>query len=85
MVAHAGILFGGGLVFLSLGAAPGGVGRVGDDSVKGSGDKIGEQLQSVSLQNLPAGVIVHRQIFLSSFDEILLEMYGRTARYPHIH
>ena len=84
MVPHAGILLSGGFVLLRLSASPGGVGRIGDDSVKGSGGKITEQLQGIALDDVPLGVIAHRQIFLSSFDEILKEAYGWTVRYLHI-
>ena len=35
--------------------APGGVGRIGDDGIIGSGGKIGKQLQGITLDDFPLG------------------------------
>ena len=72
MVTHAGILLGCGLVLLRLGPPAGRIGRVGDDGVEGAGGETAQQPQGVALDDLPAGVIVHAQFYLSSF-EIFLE------------
>ena len=80
MVPHAGILLGGGLVLLRLGAAPGGVGRIGDDGVEGSGGEAPQQLQGIALDNFPTKVSVHRR-FPLSLIEIFEVKYGKQVNH----
>ena len=60
-VSHTGILPGGGFVLFRLGAPAGRIGRIGDDRVKGVGGKALQHLQRVTMDDLPLGMIVHRQ------------------------
>ena len=59
VLAHAGILPGGGLVFLGLCPASGSIRGIGDDSIEGVGGEPAQHLQRVTLNDLPFLVIVH--------------------------
>ena len=52
-VFHAGIFLGSGFVFLSLGPAARGIGRIGDHCVKGAGGKALQHLQRIALDDGP--------------------------------
>ena len=56
---HAGILLGGGLVFLGLRPASGSIRGIGDDGIEGVGGEPAQHLQRVTLNDLPFLVIVH--------------------------
>ena len=73
---HAGIFLVGGLVFLRLGPAPGGIGGIGDNRIEGVRGKLAQNLQCVAVDDLPAGtdrcdIIAHRHFSPFCFGWIL--------------